>query len=154
MLSKPTTEQVLLDCRRELLETIDPAVSDPTVKVAIQMLENVLRNCATRAAHEIAWMRSESAAMVAYARDVATTIGSTTAIDAALADYDAGDNDTLDLDAVSDSYGRAGECLSTALERVFAVGHLELHLRGRAILDVRLANEDAVKDEWAFVGRG
>ena len=68
MLSKPTTPQILLDCRRELLETIDPAVTDPTVKVAIQMLENVLRNCAERAAHEIAWMRSESDAMVAYAQ--------------------------------------------------------------------------------------
>jgi len=154
MLSKPTTPQILLDCRRELLETIDPAVTDPTVKVAIQMLENVLRNCAERAAHEIAWMRSESDAMVAYARDVASTVGSTAAIDAALADYDKGDNVSLELDAVSDAYGRAGECLSTALERVFAIGHTELHLRGRAILDVRLAHEDAIKGEWAFVGRG
>jgi len=75
MLSKPTTQQVLLDCRRELLEVIDPAVSDPTVKIAIQMLENVLRNCAERSAHEIAWMRDESNLMVDYARDVKNSVG-------------------------------------------------------------------------------
>ncbi|MEY2610651.1 MAG: hypothetical protein RLZZ128_1300 [Actinomycetota bacterium] len=154
MLSKPTTQQVLLDCRRELLEVIDPAVSDPTVKIAIQMLENVLRNCAERSAHEIAWMRDESNLMVGYARDVKSSVGSTPEIDAALAAYDAGDNTSLDLDAVSDSYSRAGECLSVAIERVFAVGNTELHLRGRDILALRLANEDAIKGEWAFVGRG
>ena len=59
MLSRPTTEQIIMDCRRELLETIDPAVSAPQVKVVIQMLENVLRNAAVRSAHEIAWMHSE-----------------------------------------------------------------------------------------------
>jgi len=44
--------------------------------------------------------------------------------------------------------------LSVAIERVFAVGNTELHLRGRDILALRLANEDAIKGEWAFVGRG
>lgn len=154
MLSKPTTPQVLLDCRRELLETIDPAVSDPNVKIAIQMLENVLRNCAERSAHEIAWMREESDLMVAFARDVKSTVGSTPEIDAALAAYETGDNTTLHLEAVSDSYSRAGECLSVAMEKVFAAGHTELHLRGRDILALRLAHEDAIKGEWAFVGRG
>lgn len=154
MLSKPTTQQILLDCRRELLETIDPAVTDPTVKISIQMLENVLRNCAERAAHEIAWMRAESALMVGFARDVRTAVGTSPDIDAALSAYESGDNEALELDAVSDSYGLAGECLSVALERVFAVGNTELHLRGREILAVRLAHEDAIKGDWAFVGRG
>jgi hypothetical protein len=154
MLSKPTTPQVLLDCRRELLETIDPAVSDPNVKIAIQMLENVLRNCAERAAHEIAWMRQESALMVGYARDVRAALGTTAELDRALSDYDTGDNDALELDAVSDSYSRAGECLSVAIERVFAAGDTVLHLRGREILALRLSHEDAIKGEWAFVGRG
>jgi len=154
MLSKPTTPQIILDCRRELLETIDPVVSDPTVKIAIQMLENVLRNCAERSAHEIAWMREESDAMVAFARDVKSTVGSSPEIDVAIASYEKGDNVTLHLDAVSDSYSRAGECLSVALERAFATGHTELHLRGREILALRLAHEDAIKGDWAFVGRG
>ena len=118
MLSKPTTQQIILDCRRELLETVDPAVSDPAVKVAIQMLENVLRNCAERAAHEIAWMREESDLMMAFARDVRDALGSSTSLDTAISAYESGDNHTLDLDAVSDSYGRAGECLSVALESV------------------------------------
>lgn len=154
MLSKPTTQQIILDCRRELLETVDPAVSDPAVKVAIQMLENVLRNCAERAAHEIAWMREESDLMMAFARDVRDTLGSSTSLDTAISAYESGDNHTLDLDAVSDSYGRAGECLSVALESVFAAGHDPLHMRGREILALRLAHEDAIKGDWGFVGRG
>ena len=64
MLSRPTTEQIILDCREELLNTIAPAVPEGPVLVAIHMMENVLRNCATRAAHEIAWMREECAAML------------------------------------------------------------------------------------------
>lgn len=154
MLSKPTTQQIILDCRRELLETVDPAVSDPAVKVAIQMLENVLRNCAERAAHEIAWMREESDMMMAYARDVRAALGSSEPLDSAIAAHDSGDTTDLNLDAVSDSYGRAGECLSLALESVFAKGHTELHLRGREILALRLAHEDAIKGDWGFVGRG
>ncbi len=154
MLSKPTTQQIILDCRKELLETVDPAVTDPAVKVAIQMLENVLRNCAERAAHEIAWMREESEAMVAYAREVRETLGSSTELDGALAAQETGDNVSLHLDAVSDAYGRAGECLSVALETVVAAGHTQLHLRGREILALRLAHEDAIKGDWGFVGSG
>ena len=70
MLSRPTTQQILLDCRAELLATIDAALTDPAAKVAVQMMENVLRNCAERAAHEIAWMHDESAAAISFAERV------------------------------------------------------------------------------------
>jgi hypothetical protein len=56
MLSRPTTEQILLDCCTQLRERIAPALGDREAAVAAQMLEEVLRNCAVRAAHEIAWL--------------------------------------------------------------------------------------------------
>jgi hypothetical protein len=72
MFSRPTTDQVILDCRNELLNAVDSAVSDPTVKITIQMLENVLRNVAERAAHEIAWMHEETDLMIGFADEVET----------------------------------------------------------------------------------
>ena len=59
MLTRPTTPQILEDCRRELAEVIAPAVEDPAVAISLSMLDEVLRNCAVRAAHEIAWMHEE-----------------------------------------------------------------------------------------------
>ena len=123
MLSRPTTEQILIDCRNELLNTIDPAVSAEPVKIAIQMMENVLRNCATRAAHEIAWMHEETSAMVDFARRVAHGAHTTPELTAALAAYEAGASTSLHLDDVAATYDLAGECLSAALE---AFGHLAI----------------------------
>lgn len=153
MLTRPTTDQILLDLRRELLDTIDPAVEAAPVKIAIQMMENVLRNCAERAAHEIAWMREESTAMVDYTRRVASTISSTASIEAALAAHDSGPRDSLHLDDVAAVYSLAGHCFSAALEHAVEAGHLELHLAARAILDLRLDHENRIKGEWTFVGR-
>ena len=59
MLSRPTTEQILLDCCRELMTGVLPALTDETAQVAVVMIETVLRNMAVRSAHEIAWMREE-----------------------------------------------------------------------------------------------
>jgi hypothetical protein len=154
MLSRPTTEQIILDCRAELLHTIDPAVDDATVKVAIQMMENVLRNCATRAAHEIAWMRAETEAMVAFATDVAAAhTDRATAVTAALTAYDAGRSESLHLDDVCATYDLAGRAMGAALEVVMAAGDDDRHAAGRAILEERLARENQIMGEWAFVGR-
>jgi len=153
MLTRPTTEQILLDCRRELLETIDPAVTAGPVKVAIQMMENVLRNCAARAAHEIAWMREESEAMVAYARDVAGSPAGSAALTSALRAHDDGCSSALHLDDVVATYGLASECLSCAVEAAMAAGDEARSAAGRQLLDSRLANEDQIKGEWTMVGR-
>jgi hypothetical protein len=153
MLSRPTTDQIILDCRNELLNTIDPAVDSPQVKIAIQMMENVLRNCATRAQHEIAWMREEADAMMAFAHTVAASPASTAAVTAALTAYDAGHTTSLHLDEMTRTYDLAGDCLSVALEAAMAAGDDALHVAGRAILDARLAHELEIMGDWAFVGR-
>jgi hypothetical protein len=154
MLSRPTTDQILLDCRAELLGAIDSAIADPQVKIAVQMMENVLRNCAARSAHEIAWMHDETAAMITYAHDVAASSCATTAVSAALHDFAAQRSDSLHLDAVSATYSLAGECLSAAIEAAVAGGDHELERAGRALLDQRLANELEIMGEWTMVGRG
>ena len=152
MLSRPTTDQIILDCRTELLDTIGPAVDAPQVQVAIQMMENVLRNCAERAAHEIAWMHEETEAMIAYARTVAALVQSATT-EAALAAYNGGSSTSLHLADVNANYDLAGECLSTAIEAAMAAGNDDLHRAGRAVLDKRLAHENSIMGEWSFVGR-
>jgi hypothetical protein len=153
MLSRPTTEQLILDCRNELLNTIDPAVSAEPVKIAIQMLENVLRNCATRAAHEIAWMHEEIDAMVTFAQKVASGASSTSGLAEALAAYESGRSTSLHLDDVCATYDLAGNCLSAALEAVMAAGDDAGHLEARALLEVRLGHETQIMGEWSFVGR-
>ena len=153
MLSRPTTEQIMLDCRAELLSTIDAAVVDPAVKIAIQMMENVLRNCAERAAHEIAWMREETEAMVDYAERVQRNVDGA-AIDAALQAFRGGRSDSLHLDDVAATYHLAGVCMSAALEAAMASGDHDLQVAGRAVLEVRLSHEQAIMGEWSFVGRG
>lgn len=158
MLSRPTTEQIVLDCRAELLSTIDAAVSDPAVKIAIQMMENVLRNCAERAAHEIAWMREETDAMIAFAEQVvAAPMVSHVArgeVDAALDSFMSSRSDSLHLDDVAATYHLAGVCMSAALEAAMASGDHDLQVSGREVLELRLAHEQAIMGEWSFVGRG
>lgn len=154
MLSRPTTDQILSDCRNELLTTIDAAVSDPAAKIAIQMLENVLRNCATRAAHEIAWMREETADMIAFAERVAASVAATGALVTALGQYNEGHSESLHLDEVSVTYGLAGECLSVALEAALAAEDDALIEAGCTLLEQRLAHELGIMGEWTMVGRG
>jgi hypothetical protein len=153
MLSRPTTDQIILDCRAELLATIDAAITDPAAKIAIQMMENVLRNCAERAAHEIAWMHEEIAEMIAIAEQVQAS-APTDAVQAALDACRANRTGGLHLDEVVADYDLAGECLSAALDAAMSSDVRELQEVGRAALERRLAHEQAIMGEWAFVGRG
>ena len=141
MLSRPTTEQILLDCCTQLRERIAPSLADREAAVAAQMLEEVLRNCAVRAAHEIAWMRQESAAMLAFAREVGV-------------EEPAEDTDgSLHLDDVCAAYAAASASFEAALDVVLARDDASLLGRARSLLDERLAHENEIMGEWGFVGR-
>ena len=85
MLSRPTTEQILLDCCRELMTNVLPLLTDATAQVSVIMVETVLRNTAVRAAHEVAWMRDETADIEAYAHAVAAQVPGTASLETALA---------------------------------------------------------------------
>lgn len=154
MISRPTTDQILLDCRRELLETVLPAVSDPAVAVCVQMMENVLRNTAARAAHEIAWMTEESEQMLAYARDVAAGGPGDADLAAAIQAAEAARSPSLHLDDVVAAYSAAGEALSCAVEAAIAAGDGALTGRGVDLIKARTDREQEIKGEWTMIGRG
>ena len=152
MLSRPTTEQILLDCCRELMTTVLPSLTDATAQVSVIMVETVLRNTAVRAAHEVAWMRDETADIEAYAREVAAQAPGST-LETALAALAAAPRDSLHLDDVVEAYCRAGNALSAALETAVASGLAPLIQRGEEILDVRSGHETDVMAGWSPTGR-
>jgi hypothetical protein len=152
MLSRPTTEQILLDCCRELMTNVLPSLTDATAQVSVIMVETVLRNTAVRAAHEVAWMRDETADIEAYAREVAAQAPGTT-LETALGALAAAPRDSLHLDDVVETYCRAGNALSAALETAVASGLAPLIQRGEEILDVRSGHETDVMAGWSPTGR-
>jgi hypothetical protein len=152
MLSRPTTEQILLDCCRELMTNVLPSLTDATAQVSVIMVETVLRNTAVRAAHEVAWMRDETADIEAYAREVVAQAPGTT-LETALAALAAAPRDSLHLDDVVETYCRAGNALSAALETAVASGLAPLIQRGEEILDVRSGHETDVMAGWSPTGR-
>ena len=152
MLSRPTTEQILLDCCRELMTNVLPSLTDATAQVSVIMVETVLRNTAVRAGHEVAWMREETAEIEDYARAVAAEVPGTT-LETALAALAAAPRDSLHVDDVVETYCRAGNALSAALEAAVASGLAPLVRRGEEILDVRSGHETEVMAGWSPTGR-
>lgn len=152
MIGRPTTEQLLLDCCRVLTADVLPEVSDETTQVRLVMLEKVLRNAATRAAHEIAWMREELAAIEEYAGAVADATAHA-AVRTALEDLAAGPHDSLHLDDVTEVYRRAGDALSASLEAALGEGREDLVLEGEALLAARLQHEHRIVGGWDSAGR-
>ncbi len=153
MLSRPTTEQILLDCCRELMQAVLPALTDETAQVSVIMVETVLRNTAVRAAHEVAWMRQETAEIESYAQAVAEQAPSAESLHAALKALADAPRDSLHLDDVVETYCRAGNALSAALEIAVAGGLTGLVRRGEEILDVRTGHETEVMAGWTPTGR-
>jgi len=153
MLSRPTTEQILLDCCRELMTNVLPSLTDATAQVSVIMVETVLRNTAVRAAHEVAWMREETAEIEAYADAVAGQAPGTASLETALAALAAAPRDGLHLDDVVETYCQAGNALSAALEIAVARGLAPLVQRGEEILDVRSGHETEVMAGWSPTGR-
>jgi hypothetical protein len=152
VISRPTTEQVLLDCCRVLEDDVLPGVADETMQVRLVMLGKVLRNAAVRAAHEVAWMREETAAVEAYARAVAATTGDD-GLRTALEALAEGPRGSLHLTDVVEVYVRASDVLSVALEVALAAGRDDLVREGESLLTTRLAHEEDVVGGWDSAGR-
>jgi hypothetical protein len=136
VISRPTTEQILNNCSRELMEVVVPSVEDETVKVSVMMLGLVLRNAAVRAAHEIAWMTEEIAALHEFA-------GTT----------EPPDPSSLHLDAVVEAYGQASDAFAEAMERAVEADDTDRIRRGAELMDRRVAREEEVMSGWTPVGR-
>jgi hypothetical protein len=153
VLSRPTTEQILLDCCRELMNVVLPALTDETAQVSVIMVETVLRNTAARAAHEVAWMREETAAIESYAQAVAEQAPSADSVGAALQALAGAPRDSLHLDDVVETYCRAGDVLSAALETAVAGRLAGLVGHGEELLVARADHETEVMAGWTPTGR-
>jgi hypothetical protein len=150
MITRPTTQQLLEDCARELRDDVIPAISDPTVIVNLQMMELVLQSCALRAGHEIAWMADEVAAIDAYVTDVAVHHAEVTAALAALRDAP---STSLHLADRADQYHLAGEALAQAVEACLAADDKALLRRGIDLLQSRRSRETELRPNFYFPGR-
>jgi hypothetical protein len=117
------------------------------------MVETVLRNTAARAAHEVAWMREETAEIESYARAVAEQAPAAGAVGAALKALASAPRDSLHLDDVVETYCRAGDVLSAALEAAVAGRLAGLVGRGEELLDVRTGHETEIMAGWTPTGR-
>ena len=153
MLSRPTTEQILLDCCRELMTGVLPVVTDETAQVKLIMVDTVLRNMAVRSAHEIAWMREEIAAIESYVQAVLDADATAVATLEAQTRLAKAPRDDLNLDAVVESYCRAGDALSAALEAAVAGRHADLIAQGEQLLEGRADRETEIMAGWSPTGR-
>src|ERR1700689_3249957 len=150
MITRPTTDVLIEDCCRELTEAILPGLTDETLKLRLVMTETVLRNAAVRAAHEIAWMRGETTALLDYAGRVAAPHGSE-ALRAALAEV--GPADSLHLADRADRDERAGQAFTAALAAAQEAGDADLVAEARELLRDRIATEKEVMATYQVVGR-
>ena len=153
MISRPTTEQLILECCRELMEDVLPHVSDETAQVRVVMIDTVLRNAAVRAGNEIAWMREEIADVIQYAHSVVSTVPDATPVADALAALQKAPDDSLLLADVANLYTQGGELLALAIEAVIANRATELIAAGEALIEARMGREHEVMAGWSPTGR-
>jgi hypothetical protein len=148
MLTQPTTELLLRGIARDLNEQIAPDLQSESAKVALAMIVQLLNGCATRAAHEVAWMHDEAdAIMTAVAAiDDPATVAAVQAFRAA--------PDDLHLDGAARRYHLAGEALAAAIEHAYASGNDALIATLRDLLQSRSAHEMEVVGTLELVGRG
>jgi hypothetical protein len=152
VITRPDPEQVLTAVRCELRNKIAPRIDDPALSVTLQMIDNILQNVATRAMHEIAWMREECDAIEAAVAAVLETLPDAPTA-AALEAYRTGRTASLHHDVRAD-YDRATEALSCALEATIAHGDRRLTAPLVALLHQRNTHELQIMGDWGFVGRG
>ncbi len=153
MITNPTTEQLLADAARELREQVLPAVEDPSVRVAVEMLEQLVRSCGIRAAHEIAWMHEQMPELEAFCADVAAALDDAD-VAAALEAHRAAGETGLHLDDVVSAYNRISDVTSLAMETALAAGHVELGDRAGALMRSRQDTEAEIRGEFSMPGRG
>ena len=150
MISRPTTQQLLDDCARELREGVIPLLSDPGLVVNLQMMELVLQSCALRAGHEIAWMADEIAAIDTYVADVASAH---VIVQPALDALRAAPAPSLHLTDRSDEYHLAGEALAQAIEACMAADDAARLRLGIDLLQARRGRETELRPNFYFPGR-
>lgn len=152
MITRPTTDELIRDCCRELTDEIVPALHDDTLELRIIMAVTVLGNAAVRAAHEIAWMREETQTALAFAREVLATQPDER-IAAAVEAVEAAPRESLHLADVVEVYEQASRALALAVQVAHDSNSDELVSRAAGLLRGRVEVEKAVMADYAIVGR-
>jgi hypothetical protein len=136
MLTRPTTEQILVGIADELRDTVAPLVAEPPVQVLLAQIDQIIRGLAARAAHEIAWMHEEADSI------------------SAITGTDVGWPASLHLDDVVAWYDQVSRTLSEAIDEAFAAGDTARVAELKQVLDARSATEMGIIGALALVGRG
>jgi len=136
MLSQPTTEQILYGIARDLKSTVQADVRSEPTRVMVGMMVQLLESCAERAAHEVAWVHEEGAAIaVAAGRDLGAPA-------------------TLHLADVLAWYHQVSGVLSDGIERAYQSGDPVDIDTWRSLIDARRAHEAQILGALELVGRG
>lgn len=153
MIARPTTERLILECCRHLIDDVAPHVADEAASEQLVMLETILRNAAVRAAHEIAWMTDEIESVAVLCADAPSVL----APDDARAIQDVAprlEPASQHLSDVVESYAAASTALAIVLSAdVDRAGVAEIRARAQEIIDVRLEREAIVMGMFEPTGR-
>lgn len=136
MLTRPTTEQVLVGIADELRDTVAPEISSEPTRVLLAQIDQILRGLAVRAAHEIAWIHEEADSI------------------SAVTGTDVGWPASLHLDDVVSWYDSVSRVLSGAIDAAFAAGDTVRVAELKQLLDARSATEMRIVGALDLVGRG
>jgi hypothetical protein len=136
MFTRPTNEQILRTIADELHATVLPDLQSESVRVLVSQMEQLVRSCAERAAHEIAWVHDEAA-------DIAAATGEP--VGAPL---------SLHLDDVVAWYDVASRVLSAALEAAFAADDAVRVAQLKQLIDARSETQMRIVGALDLVGRG
>ncbi len=153
MISRPTTKQLIDVVCAELTSKVAPALTDPVVKVQLDMAISVLQTTAVRSANELAWMREERDAIEDAARRMLGALPDAAGLADAFQAYVDEKSDSLYLDDAQADYARASELLSCAVEAAYASGDTEHIATVSRLIDQRHANQQAVTGQFMALGR-
>jgi hypothetical protein len=149
VISRPTTAQLVGIVRRELVETVAPAVDDPVVAGSLMMIDHILETLAQRAEHEIAWMLEE----IEQIRDLAQQVASDRPDAAGVTEPLEHELASMHLSDVVEHYSVVSEALSRALEATLGTSSA-LEAAVVDLMCARLAHEQEVIGDFQLVGRG
>jgi RNase adaptor protein for sRNA GlmZ degradation len=155
VITRPTAQQLLDDCARELRESVLPQITDAATKVKLEMMEQIISSCAIRAGHELAWMAEECDAMEAYVTDVRVAFDDAegAAVGALLTRYHNERRGGLVTEDRTHDYDLAGRAFSAALALAMRREDAELTARARTIIDARNEREGELRPNFSFPGR-
>jgi len=153
MISKPLTPELIDATCAELSSKVGPALTEPSVKVLLEMAIAVLQGASRRSANELAWMQEESEAIEHVAKQLVDDLPDANAVKDALKAYEDGKTDSRALADAQASYERASELLSCVTEAAYASGDPERIAAVGRLFDQRMANENAVTGVFLAAGR-